>query len=247
MYGLKHLRGEVTERRDVAPGLWIVRIRPEQKIGFVPGQYVTVGLPASGKLVERPYSMASSPDEPELEFFLEVVPGGKLSPQLYDVPRGGEVFVRPAARGLFHFDDLAENHFMIATVTGVAPFVSMVRRLVQNEQGGEPFSGRVAVLQSASLPGELGYGAELTAYARDRGWLTYVPTVSRIWLDPAWPGERGRAEDVARKVTDSLGFSPASTAAYICGNPHTIRNMEGVLERAGFTKDRIRKENYWPG
>ena len=90
----KHVRGFVTERRDLTHDLWIVRLRTDGPIAYEAGQYLTLGLLEGGKLVERPYSAASAPEEGELEFFIELVPGGKLTPHLYDVPVGGEVFVR---------------------------------------------------------------------------------------------------------------------------------------------------------
>jgi ferredoxin--NADP+ reductase len=246
MYGPKHLTGVVTERRDITSDLWIVRVRPETRISFLPGQYITIGLPAGERLVERPYSVASAPQEPELEFFLEVVRSGKLSPHLYEVPVGGEVYVRPAAKGRFTFDDQSgnRNHFMAATVTGVAPFLSMVRHLTFLEP--DSARCRIVILQAASISAELGYQDELVRRADQHRWFEYIPTISRVWLDAGWEGERGRVEDVARKHLDLLGFAASSTTVYLCGNPHMIRNMERLLGRAGFQKERIRKEIYWP-
>jgi ferredoxin--NADP+ reductase len=246
MDGPKHLKGIVTKRRDVTSDLWIVRVRPETSISFLPGQYVTIGLPAGDRLVERPYTVASPPDEPELEFFLEVVPGGRLSPHLYEIPVGGDVYLRPLAKGRFTFDDRSgnRNHFMAATVTGVAPFLSMVRHLSVSEL--DLVSYRIVILQAASISTQLGYQDELVRRAHQQKWLEYIPTISRVWLDSDWKGERGRVEDVARKYLDMLGFAAPSTTAYLCGNPHMIHNMEGVLERAGFQKANIQKEIYWP-
>jgi ferredoxin-NADP reductase len=43
-----------------------------------------------------------------------------------------------------------------------------------------------------------------------------------------------------------MAFEAISTTAYLCGNPRMIRTMTGVLERAGFEKDHIKTEMYWP-
>jgi ferredoxin--NADP+ reductase len=241
---VKHVEAVVTSRRDISSDLWIVRLRPEERISFVPGQYVAVGLPGPERLIERPYSVASSPREDELEFFLELVPGGHLSPHLYDVPVGGRVSVRRAAKGLFVFDEASghAHHFMVATVTGVAPFVSMLREAVaRHDQGAH----RIALLHAASISRELGYCDELSEYARRYPWFTYIPTLSRPWLDPTWAGERGRAEDVVRKHTDTLGFTAGATTAYACGNPEMIEKVKDLFERAGFPKDSIKHEVYW--
>ncbi|HLH16406.1 MAG TPA: FAD-binding oxidoreductase [Bryobacteraceae bacterium] len=244
----KHVRGVVVERRDLTRDLWIVRLRTERPVEFVPGQYVTIGLLEQNKLVERPYSAASAPEEEALEFFIEEVPGGKLTPYLHQVPVGGEVYVRPAAKGRFTLQETAErpNHFMVATVTGIAPFAAMVRHLAARETDTGPPQLRVAILHGASVAPELGLRAEMAARARERSWFRYIPTVSRTWLDPEWRGERGRVEDVARKYMDEMGFGPGSTTAYLCGNPHMIRQMRGVLERAGFERHHVKEETYWP-
>jgi ferredoxin--NADP+ reductase len=248
MAGPKHGMARVTERRAVTSGLWIVRLRPDREIPFLPGQYVTIGLPIGNKLVERPYSVVSAPDDPELEFFLEVVPNGKLSPSLCEVPVGGQVYVRPEAKGRFNLDTESghRRHFMIATVTGVAPFVSMIRSLIPGKGRDGPPPYQIALLDAASISGELAYRSELAQAAQRSSWFHYIPTISRIWLDPGWMGERGRAEDVARKYLDALDFSPDVTTVYLCGNPYMIRAMEGVLERAGFPKTSVKREIYWP-
>lgn len=240
----RHVGAVVTSRRDISSDLWVVRLRPAERICFTPGQYATVGLPGPERLIERPYSIASSPREEELEFFLELVPGGHLSPHLYEIPVGGEVHVRRMAKGRFVFDQASgrPNHFMIATVTGAAPFVSMVRELAARHDEGQAVPYRVALLQGASLSRELGYREELSTLAQRCPWFTYIPTLSRVWEDAAWPGERGRVEDVARKHLDRLGFTPADTTAYACGNPDMIENAKGILERAGFPKDAVKQE-----
>jgi ferredoxin--NADP+ reductase len=245
---LKHLKATVTRRVEITSHLWIVRVRPDVKVSFLPGQYFTIGLPTESKLIERPYSVASSPGDPELEFFLQVVPEGKLSPQLHEIPVGGEVYLRPAAKGRFTFDEQSGrlNHFMVATVTGLAPYLSIVRHLISREKSGEPMPYRIAILHSASTSAELAYDEELAGYAGQKAWLEYIPTISRIWVDQGWQGERGRVEDVARKHLDSLGFDASSTTVYLCGNPNMIRIMDGILERSGFEKGSVKRELYWP-
>lgn len=245
----KYVSATVVARREITPELWVIRIRPEEKIVFTAGQYVTIGLPAGGegKRIERPYSVASSPLDDELEFFLELVRHGQLTPQLYDVGVGGQVSLRRSAKGRFVLDAASghPNQFLVATVAGVAPYVSMVRELATRAERGEAPPYRLAILQGASVSAELGYADELSRLAQRHAWFCYVPTVSRIWLEPNWKGEVGRCEDVARKHLDALGFTAANTSAYACGNPDMIENVKGVLRRAGFPKESVKEEVYW--
>ena len=65
----KFHRAVITKRVDIAPELWMIRVKPSAEFKFAPGQYATLGLEAPDKHRERPYSIVSSPYENELEFF----------------------------------------------------------------------------------------------------------------------------------------------------------------------------------
>jgi len=241
----KYQRGKVVFRKDYAKDLWTIRVAPEKRIDFTPGQYVTLGLPdgGGGKMIERAYSVCSAPAEEELEFFLELVPHGKLTPKLYELNEGDELWMRHLAKGAFTLDRKSgrRNHFVVSTVTGVAPAVSMVRAL----RGSNP-DLRMVLVQAASRSYELGYREELErAAVESGGWLTYVPTVSRPWEDPDWTGELGRAEDVLRKYLDLYGFTPNDCSGYLCGHPQMIENGKGILLRRGFDRAQIHVEVYW--
>jgi ferredoxin--NADP+ reductase len=240
-------RAQVVERKDYAEDLWSIRIRPEEPLVFRPGQYATLGMWEGRKIVERPYSIVSSPLEDEIEFFFELVPRGGLTPRLKATKVGETVVMRRQAKGLFTFDDKSgrAQHFMVGTVTGIAPYISMVRTLARQDPSTRPPGFRVVMLHSASRSHEFAYREEMEALSRDCDWLTYVPTVSRPWEEPSWDGEVGRAEDVLRKFLDNLKLEPSDTTAYLCGQPQMIVNAKGILERRGFGKEQIRQELYW--
>jgi ferredoxin--NADP+ reductase len=239
-----HWRAMVESRREISADLWVVRISPEKPVPFLAGQYVTIGIDTGKRIIERPYSVVSAPAERELEFFLERVPAGELTPLLYDIPPGGSVLVRRTAKGRFLFDRQSgrSNHFMTATVTGVAPFLSMLRDFAAKH---EPVPHRVTLLHAASVPAEFAYLGELENYARVHPWFRYIPTISRIWSEPTWKGEIGRAEDILRKHLDADGFTAADTTVYLCGHPQMIENAKAILRRAGFAKEMVKEERYW--
>jgi len=134
----------------------------------------------------------------------------------------------------------------VATVTGVAPFVSFLRTLAARARAGEWSPVPMVALQGASRSGELGYADELNALAGEVDWFRYVPTVSRPWEDPEWTGELGRVEDVLRKHADSLGMHPGNGAVYLCGHPGMISGARAIMRRRGFADAEIREEQYWP-
>jgi ferredoxin--NADP+ reductase len=245
----KYATATIVSRRDLATDLWVVRVRPDCELPFRPGQYVTLGLELNGRITERPYSIASDPAEPEIELFIERVAEGELSAPLHDLTVGSSTLVRKRCKGLFLKDAPVPGQplLFVSTVTGVAPFVSMVRTLRRRLASGEWTPDRpVIVLQGAARSAELGYEQELRGHDSDCDWFTYVPTVSRPWEDPEWSGETGRVEDVLRKYADQAGLRPGHGGVFLCGNPGMITNSRGIMRRHGFDDKAIREEQYWP-
>ena len=71
----------IERRVDFTPEHFKIWLRTAEPFPFEPGQYCTVGVTN----VERPYSIASSPHEPLIELFVELIPPpeGHLTPLLH--------------------------------------------------------------------------------------------------------------------------------------------------------------------
>lgn len=246
----KHYRARILERRDISPDLWILRIDPGGPFNFLAGQYATLGVEQDGKRIERAYSIVSSPYEDALEIFVELVPHGDLTPNLFRLMEGDTLLCRKIAKGRFTLDLRSgrTQHLLVSTVTGIAPFVSYVRTLYRDwKSGNSPMPGdhKLFCLQGASRSFELGYCPELERCAAEVPWFNYVPTVSRPWDDSNWSGEKGRVDDLLRKYVDAWGLRPEATTAYLCGHPKMVENGRGILQRAGWKKDAILEEIYF--
>ena len=242
-------RATLIERRDFTHDLALFRFRTDRPLPFRPGQYATIAVEDGDTLIQRAYSIVSAPHEPELEFFVELVPEGELTPRLWALQLEDEVLIREKIVGRFTQEppEAYARHLMLATVTGIAPFLSMARSQQHALTHGElQTPARFVILHGASYTHELGvYHNELVALARDADWLTYIPTISRPWEDPEWQGETGRVEDLIRKYADTLGLDATNTAAYACGHPQMIENAKGILARARFGKGQVKEEKYF--
>src|SRR5712671_3402124 len=131
-------RATITKRIEITHDLWVTRVDPGPQFSFTAGQYATLGVASEGAVVERAYSIVSSPHERELEFFFELVPGGELTPLLHRLSAGDAMTIRPRAKGRFLLDRTSgrTNHLLLCTVTGIAPFVSYARTLKQEWDEG---------------------------------------------------------------------------------------------------------------
>lgn len=244
----KYYEARITLREDITDDLWRIRVNPGGEFRFVAGQYATLGSEVNGKMIERPYSIASSPYESEVEFFIEMVRDGGFTPFLHELQTGADLKFRKIAKGRFTLDLKSgrKNHLLLSTVTGVAPFISYVRTLYQDwKKNSMPADLNVFMIQGASRSWEFGYQAEMAGVGAEAPWLKYVPTISRHWEDMAWAGETGRVEDVLRKYADQWNLSGKDTTAYLCGRPEMIENAAGILARRGWDKRAMQSEAYF--
>jgi ferredoxin-NADP reductase len=214
---------------------------------FEPGQYMTIGVFVDGKIVQRPYSVASAPGvaaDTGYEFYLRLVMGGTFTPLLWGLPVGHRMrMIGPKGKFVLQPDD-ERTHIFISSGTGNAPFVAMMRQLLLD---GRP--RKVVFLNGVSYAHELGYRELLEGWESSGEYpVTYVPTVSRPMdpLNAAWMGRTGRVETILDPVLDELGLTPADSIAYICGNPDMILTAEATLLARGYPEDQVHKELYWP-
>jgi ferredoxin--NADP+ reductase len=214
---------------------------------FEPGQYMTTGVFADGKLWQRPYSVASPPRDAGsagYELYVRLVPIIRFTTLLWRLPIGHRMrMIGPKGKFLLEPND-RRTHLFISTGTGIAPFMSMIREALAERR-----PRKTVVLHGCSYVEELGYRDELETWQRDKTYpLTYVPTISRP-NDPrnaGWTGRTGRAEHVVHDVCRDLDLHPEQTVVYICGNPDMILNAESVLMDGGFPEFHVKKELYWP-
>lgn len=235
----------LVDRRDQTGDVASFFVHPDADgAPFAPGQYATLGLVDGDRPVKRPYSMAAPHAiEGAWEFHVRRVPGGALTERLWDVPVGGRLRLG-APKGRFTLDPRdRRSHLLVATGTGIAPFVAMVRDDVAAGR-----RRRIVVVHGVARADELGYAGLLgSAAAQPGARIRYVPTVSRP-EDPrsaGWTGATGRAEVVVAERWDALGLDPATTVAYLCGNPGMVAAASVALAGHGLAAADVHTESYW--
>jgi ferredoxin--NADP+ reductase len=240
---------KIASRRDWAPGLMSLSLEAGAA-PFVPGQFINLGLELAGGRVKRSYSLASAPGEP-CEVYLSLVPDGALTPALFERGPGDSVWLDDRALGFFTLDHVppAERLWMVATGTGLGPFVAMLR----SPTVWQRFE-RVVVVHGVRYMSHLGYAAELARLLDEHpAQLAYVPALTRE--APPSGALSGRlpaliaSGELERRL--AIGFDPARDHVLLCGNPAMISEVTSVLATRGLEKHRPRKpghvtiESYW--
>lgn len=260
----------VVGREEINPQLVVLRVQPDAPLfEFKPGQFAVLGLTgaaarvpeaapeeppsAPDAMIRRAYSIASASVERRyLEFYLTLITSGQLTPRLFALRHGDRVFLGPKASGVFTLDRVAPDKavVLVATGTGLAPYMSMLRTMLVGET-----RRRFVVLHGARFSWDLGYRGELESLARLRPNLTYLPSITRPDQDPNFRGHTGRIQALIEQglveKESGVPLDPARADVFLCGNPEMVKTVKALLEARGYKADHgkdigtIHVEEYW--
>lgn len=255
------LNATVLSRADLTEDLVIFRIACDESIpDFLPGQYVAVGLYAEaprppgfppdegarpGKLIQRSYSIASPPDEKAyLELYVAIMQQGSLTPRFMLLKEGDRLHVGRKITGTFTLKDIppASNLVFIATGTGIAPFISMLR----TSETWQP-ERHITLIHGVRHPCDFGYQEECSELTESNPRFKYLRTVSRA--APGWGGLRGYVQECF--LRGDVPLDPEQDRVFLCGNPAMIADMEKLLRPRGYTlhskkaPGNLHVEKYW--
>ena len=242
------LEGKVIEHRAWTDALFSLRVEAP-KLRFEAGQFVRIGLEIGGELVARPFSFVNPPDDPVLEFYGIVVPEGPLSPLLARLKPGDSLQVADNPAGWLILSEVppAEELWLVATGTGIAPFLAMLRTPAPWQR-----YRRVILVHGVRRADELVYRELVEELMRAHpGCLSYVRFVSREKLAGALDGRIPAAVADGRLEAAAAPIAPARSQFMLCGNPEMLKDMTAALAARGLKKHRRRSpgqitvESFW--
>ncbi len=200
---------------------------------FKAGQFVLVFAEQNGKRIQRPYSIASSPDHTDyFELCLNRVPGGFMSNYLCDLTEGAAVQVQ-GPFGVFTLKEPpGRASAFVATGTGIAPFRSMIQWLLVRGAREE-----IWLFFGVRYETDVLYHAEWEALGKRHPNFHYIPTISR---PKTWTGHIGYVQHhLPKYLTD-----PSGLHVYICGLGQMVADVQQTLQGMGVTKEHIHFERY---
>ncbi len=223
---MKWVEGTVERKTVWAPGLFTLQVHSPKLTPFEPGQFLQLGLEIDGKLVYRPYSVAS-PHSESIEFFIVMVENGQLTPHLWKLESGCKVQVSERAAGGFtlsHCPD-ASVLWLIATGTGIAPYIAMLRTPTPWQR-----YKKILFVHGVRHASDLAYLDELEQYANRYGdRFRYVGVVSREQKTGTLPGRITTClENGSLEGHFAQGITP-DCCVMMCGNPDMLNETENLL------------------
>ena len=205
----------------------------------------------------RAYSIVSSPFDEILEFFSIVIPDGAFTSQLQHLEVGDELLLNTMPFGFLtlarYQKPLPKDLWLLATGTGLAPFLSMLQDLKTWED-----YEHIVLAYSARSTEELAYMDKIESLQEDFGSLVenpakliFIPIVTRE------PVEGALTERLPKLLLDGtlqaragIDLDIDSTHVMLCGNPEMVEDTKETLKSLGLVMNRrgegnIAVENYW--
>lgn len=215
-------------------GVTLAIITPEEGITFKPGQYIQLEIPKyklSSAPEFRAFSMASFPEESKkVELYVGLVEKGIVSTFVHDFLKKGDELVMRGPFGDFYFRDSDRDILMIATGTGLAPIMSILRYMRK-----EQMQRKTTLFFGTRIEEDLYCVEELKNLEKDLPAFTYVPTLSRVTDNASWAGERGRVTALIEKRIPE----EADLDVYICGNAEMVESCLEALKKKSIPEGQI--------
>ncbi|MFI8553876.1 ferredoxin--NADP reductase [Psychrobacter sp. NPDC077938] len=266
----------VLSKTTWTPNLFSFTVSRPDSFKFTAGQFVRLGVNPSqlkyyqqtdasdetadaalNEDVFRAYSIVSSPFDEVIEFFSIVIPDGAFTSQLQHLQVGDELLLNTMPFGFLtlarYQKPLPKDLWLLATGTGLAPFLSMLQDL----KTWEDYEHIVLAYSARSLD-ELAYVEKIENLQEDFGTLVdnpakliFIPIVTRE------PVEDALSERLPKLLLEGtlqaragIALDIDTTHVMLCGNPDMVEDTKEALKTLGLVMNRrgegnIAVENYW--
>jgi len=196
---------------------------------FINGEFAMIGLTIDDKPLVRAYSIASANYDDHLEFLSIKVPDGPLTSKLQHLKVGDEVVLMPKTTGTLTIDNLtsADSLYLLATGTGLAPFMSIIRDPATYEK----FKS-VILCHTTRTHEEHAYKNIIEEIATHFP-LTYYDTCTQEEYE-----REGRIWEHENKITKN-GFTTDTHRVMVCGGPDMNYQARTYFEELGFVEGNL--------
>jgi CDP-4-dehydro-6-deoxyglucose reductase len=220
----------------LTPTVYQLKFDTEPAMTFEAGQFMQLLIPGAGprgRDLERPYSLASAPDQRPFELCIKTIEEGPGSSFLGTLREGSQFRARPPEGDFLYHPCPDRQVLFLATGTAIAPFRSMI---LSEEYKARPPRSATFVL-GARAEDELLYMSEMSKLS-DLQWL---PTLTQPSDD--WNGLRGRVTTWVRALPAEYPW--AETEFYICGSGPMITEIKTILASRGVPAEAIHHEKFY--
>jgi len=207
------------------------------------GQFARLGLlNKENKLIAKPYSYASNPNN-DAEFYIVEVTGGAISPQLKALKVGDTVYVDKTANGQLYPENIKSsiNAWFFVTGTGVGVPIS----LCSNPEFLNKYK-EVFIVHNVKCTDDLHHNEILANHKK----VNYIPFISQGDPDNYNAGRfTDNFKELMSKYEGNQELTALKSQVIIIGNPSMLKETVEFFKTEAFSfrgEDKnIYVERYW--
>jgi len=218
----------------LSPSVIRVRLKSERDFDYFAGQYAVL-MREDG--LARSYSLASLPEESELEMHVRLLPGGRMSGWLANEARPGvAVRLRGPTGTCFYTSGTPDQTLILAGAgTGLSPLYGILRDALQLGH-----TGHIHLFHGARDVSGLYLTSELREIAAQHGQVFY--TACLLEGEPGPGVAMGALDQIIKARVPKL----AGCRAWLCGDPELVRVLKKKLFLAGMALNQINADLFLP-
>ena len=226
----------VTEVIHETPTVVLIKLKFEDGVSFTfkSGQYVHIILENNGKLIYKPYSISSSPQEKDfIELCVKKVEGGFVSNYLYNLKAGDSLNIMGPIGIFILKEPLPKEIFFVATGSGISAPYSMICDLLNRG-----IRVKMSLVFGNRTEDEIIYRKQLEKLEKKNSNFKYYNILSRPVN--GWKGPKGHVQD----VLNDLVKNKDNSEVYICGVQAMVDDVNKWSLEFGLSKEKIHFEKY---
>lgn len=238
--GVQHLK--VKEIIEHNPDMKSFLFAPDTAAGtkslawFSAGQYIVIALPVNGKLISRPYSIASSPRDTlngTLRITVKRVDGGIASGYMLDNWTVGTTVIASAPLGDFTYEPLrdAKTVIGIAGGSGITPFRAFAKAITE---GDEDFS--LILLYGSRTMADAVFSDEIAEMAKSCPKIKLVNVLSEEKVKGCENGF------ITAKLIQKYAPKEEAYSIFLCGPQAMYDFADKEIETLGIRRKFVRHE-----
>jgi len=235
---------KVTRVEHFTDTLFKIRTERPNTFRFRAGEFVMIGLDnwseklQKNKPIMRAYSICSGPYDEFLEFYSIKVPDGPLTSKLQHIKVGDELIVGEKPTGTLTTSNIAlgGNLWLMATGTGIAPFMSILR----DPETFEYYDNVYVTWTTGTHNAQESYASIL-----NMGKCTYIPTLTReepLNYEGLTHKHKGRITNLIKDGTLFSEATPETDKVMLCGSMAFNMEMKEYLEGRGWKEGSVKEQ-----